>query len=85
MKSIIASAALKALSADFQFDTKLFIDGKIENGILKGNLIVVGSGDPTFKSEAFLKWYDALKKYKIQKKGFEALGVFLKIPPLRSG
>ncbi|MCX6112481.1 MAG: D-alanyl-D-alanine carboxypeptidase, partial [Proteobacteria bacterium] len=30
MKSIIAAGALKALSADFQFNTKLFIDGKIE-------------------------------------------------------
>jgi len=75
MKSIIASAALKALSSDFQFDTKLFIDGKIENGILNGNLIVVGSGDPTFKSEAFIKWYDALKKYKIQKITGDVIGI----------
>ena len=75
MKSIIASAALKALSADFQFDTKLFIDGKIVNGVLKGNLIVVGSGDPTFKSEAFLNWYEALKKYKIERITGDVIGI----------
>jgi D-alanyl-D-alanine carboxypeptidase/D-alanyl-D-alanine-endopeptidase (penicillin-binding protein 4) len=42
---------------------------------LKGNLIVVGSGDPTFKSEAFLNWYEALKKYKIQKITGDVIGI----------
>lgn len=75
MKSIIAAGALKALSADFQFDTKLFMDGKVDKGVLKGNLIIVGSGDPTFKTDAFLKWYEALRKYKIQKITGNIIGV----------
>ena len=67
MKIVIASAALKALSTEFRFETKLFIDGVINKGVLKGNLVVVGSGDPTFRTENLGEWYAVLKSHGIRK------------------
>lgn len=49
-KVIVSTAALEILGEDFQYQTRLAYDGSILNGVLKGNLYVVGSGDPTFGS-----------------------------------
>jgi len=42
--------ALDALGADHRFETRLFADGRIDGGVLYGNLHLVGSGDPTLKT-----------------------------------
>lgn len=75
MKVVIAAAALKALNAEYQFETKLFIDGKVTNGTLKGNLVVVGSGDPTFTMAHFAKWVEDLRRYKIKRITGDIIGV----------
>lgn len=75
MKVVIASAALKALSPEFRFETKLFTDGPISKGVLKGNLIVVGSGDPTFRTENLSAWYETLKKHGIKKITGNIIGI----------
>ena len=36
---------------DFSFKTTLAYDGHVENGILKGNLHIIGGGDPTLASK----------------------------------
>jgi D-alanyl-D-alanine carboxypeptidase/D-alanyl-D-alanine-endopeptidase (penicillin-binding protein 4) len=46
LKMITSAVALYELGVDYQFVTKLFADGKVENKILKGNLYLQGSGDP---------------------------------------
>ena len=51
MKLISTGAALHALGADWQFETSLGHDGEIEDGILKGNLYIIGGGDPTLGSK----------------------------------
>jgi len=38
--------ALSQLGAGFQFETKVYFSGKVENSIAKGKLYLVGSGDP---------------------------------------
>lgn len=50
MKIIITSAALEMLGEEYVFPTALEYDGKIVNGVLKGNLYIRGSGDPTLGS-----------------------------------
>lgn len=45
-KVVTTLTALSLLGSDYTFETLLQYDGKIENGILKGNLYVKGSGDP---------------------------------------
>lgn len=63
------AAALDILGPDFRFETRLETDGVIEDGVLKGNLIVVGSGDPVIGGRFtdgditayFRSWADSLK------------------------
>ena len=64
-----SAAALLRLGPDFRYQTSIYTTGTIENGILKGDLIVVASGDPTFSSRfcenttdcfIFQAWADSL-------------------------
>jgi len=45
-KILTSLFALETLGGDFQFETEIGYEGKIENGVLTGNLILRGSGDP---------------------------------------
>lgn len=69
MKLFTTSSALALLGPDYRYQTSLYLDGKIENGVLNGNLIVKGSGDPTISGRhydgnrlaVFQEWADSLK------------------------
>ncbi len=50
MKLLTSAAAINTLKHNYQFKTKLFTDGKIINGVLHGNLYIVGSGDPLLET-----------------------------------
>jgi len=47
MKIITSSVALTQLGADFRYKTTFATHGSISNGILNGDLVVTGRGDPT--------------------------------------
>ena len=47
MKVVTTAAAAERLGWDFTFRTTVVAAGPIEAGVLKGDLVVVGSGDPT--------------------------------------
>ncbi len=47
MKTITSTTALETLGGNFRFETKVYIQGKVEGDTLRGNIVVVGSGDPT--------------------------------------
>ncbi len=49
-KVITASAAFGLLGHNFTYKTSLAYNGKIEDGVLKGDIIIKGSGDPTLGS-----------------------------------
>jgi len=54
LKVLTTAGALHLLGADFRYATKLMYSGTLSaNGILNGNLIILGSGDPTLQSEKF--------------------------------
>ncbi|HSM37039.1 MAG TPA: D-alanyl-D-alanine carboxypeptidase/D-alanyl-D-alanine-endopeptidase [Longimicrobiales bacterium] len=53
LKLFTTAAALQALGADFRYGTYLLADGALEAGALEGDLILYGTGDPTF-SDRFL-------------------------------
>jgi serine-type D-Ala-D-Ala carboxypeptidase/endopeptidase (penicillin-binding protein 4) len=71
-KLVTTATAIEQLGPDFRFETKLFIQGPVENGVLKGNLIIKGGGDPTLGSSHFnnteskrsflSEWADQIKK-----------------------
>jgi D-alanyl-D-alanine carboxypeptidase/D-alanyl-D-alanine-endopeptidase (penicillin-binding protein 4) len=49
-KIVTSAAALELLGKNFKYQTGFYIDGTVKNKTLNGNLIVVGSGDPTIGS-----------------------------------
>ena len=69
MKLFTSAAALILLGADYQYETNLYTDGKIKKGVLHGNVIVQGSGDPSISgrfydgnvNKVFENWADTLK------------------------
>lgn len=68
MKLYTSASALLSLSPDFIYETKLVTDGVIVQGVLKGNLIIIASGDPTISgyfnnnnpTQVFENWADIL-------------------------
>jgi D-alanyl-D-alanine carboxypeptidase/D-alanyl-D-alanine-endopeptidase (penicillin-binding protein 4) len=50
MKLFSTAAALYYLGPDFRFSTYALADGPIENGVLQGDLILYGTGDPAISS-----------------------------------
>lgn len=74
MKVITSITALDLLGPDYTYETKLTYTGEIDStGVLHGDIIVVGSGDPTLGSERYTdtKAETILNKwvYKIQNAG----------------
>ena len=49
-KVIIASTAFELLGHNYSYKTSLAYTGTIENGVLNGDIIIKGSGDPTLGS-----------------------------------
>ncbi|MDU6926105.1 serine-type D-Ala-D-Ala carboxypeptidase [Franconibacter helveticus 513] len=66
-KVITALAALLQLGPDYRFTTSLESRGKIEDGVLKGDLIARFDGDPTFKRQDLRNMVAALKRAGVQK------------------
>ena len=63
LKIVTLAAAVEQLGWDFTFDTRLIATGPIKDGVLNGDLIVQGSGDPTIDNEnnLFTDWAKKLK------------------------
>ncbi len=50
MKTVVSSAALGLMGPHFRFETPVYLDGEIDGGVFKGNIIIRGMGDPTLGS-----------------------------------
>ena len=69
MKLFTSASAAVALGPDYRYTTRLVSNGKISDSVLTGDLIIVGSGDPTISgrynegkvTETFEQWADSLK------------------------
>ena len=46
IKLVTTYAALDALGPDFRWQTRVIMDGRINDGLLEGNMVVRGGGDP---------------------------------------
>ncbi len=75
VKVITAGTALHSLGADYRFHTDLAYSGKIVNGVLQGDLYIIGGGDPTTASkypcatpmeQLFAQWKQILDNAGIQ-------------------
>lgn len=70
LKLYTTAAALEYLGPNLRFETALFITGSLEKGVLRGNIVIVGSGDPSISGRyiddtpttAILnRWVDAVR------------------------
>ena len=50
MKTVVSSAALGLLGPHFRFETPVYLDGVVQDGCFKGNVVIRGTGDPTLGS-----------------------------------
>lgn len=71
MKLLTTATALEVFGSDYQFTTILEYSGKIEKGVLYGDLYIRGGGDPMLgcldDGQAFLEtWVNAIKAAGIQ-------------------
>lgn len=66
-KLFTAVAALSFLKPSYRFMTQLFMDGKIKNGTLQGNLTVKFSGDPELKLKDLRELFHQLHRYGLNK------------------
>jgi serine-type D-Ala-D-Ala carboxypeptidase/endopeptidase (penicillin-binding protein 4) len=68
LKLFTTAAGLLELGSDFRYETPVYHSGEIDGSILRGDLIVQGSGDPTMSGRfysndmyaVFNKWADSL-------------------------
>lgn len=47
VKLLTSAAAMELLGPDFRYTTYLLADGEVEGGVLRGDLVLLGTGDPT--------------------------------------
>jgi serine-type D-Ala-D-Ala carboxypeptidase/endopeptidase (penicillin-binding protein 4) len=66
MKLVTTYAAMDLLGPDFTWNTRFYTDGKIENGVLRGNLYVQGGGDPKLVLERIQEAFIALQNKGVQ-------------------
>src|SRR5476649_1021026 len=68
MKVVTLAAAAEKLGWDYRYDTGLFSLGSVEGGLLQGDLLVQGNGDPSLVAadgmadRVFADWADRLKE-----------------------
>jgi len=67
MKIVTLAVAAERLGWDYTFETRLIAHGTVHDGVLDGDLVVVGTGDPSFDdwdgaaTRVFHAWSDQLK------------------------
>jgi serine-type D-Ala-D-Ala carboxypeptidase/endopeptidase (penicillin-binding protein 4) len=65
MKLASVAAASEAVGWDFAFETRLLATGPIVDGVLQGDLVIAGTGDPSILGRAgddsLSSWIDALR------------------------
>ncbi|MDP2102386.1 MAG: D-alanyl-D-alanine carboxypeptidase/D-alanyl-D-alanine-endopeptidase [Methylotenera sp.] len=53
MKLVTTNAALELLTPTYRWKTEVYKNGSVTNGVLDGDLIIKGYGDPSFKAQEF--------------------------------
>jgi len=61
-KTLTTATALEILGPDFHFTTELKSTAPIQEGVIKGDLVIVGGGDPMLKLDDLKAWAADLKQ-----------------------
>lgn len=77
LKIMTTAAAVDLLGEDYRYNTKVMHTGSIDNGVLNGDLVIIGSGDPSLGAwhpdknhnaqKVFDGWITALRTKGIQR------------------
>lgn len=62
LKTLTTATALEILGPDFHFTTELKSTAPLQNGVISGDLLIVGGGDPMLKLEDLKTWAADLKQ-----------------------
>ncbi len=62
IKLLTTIAALGTLGPAYQWKTEAYLDGELDNGVLQGNLVFKGYGDPKLTIEQFWLWLRELRQ-----------------------
>ncbi len=62
MKLLTTFASLETLGPAYRWNTEAYINGKLENGVLEGDLVFKGYGDPKLTVEQFWMWLRELRQ-----------------------
>ena len=62
MKLLTTFVALETLGPAYRWKTEAYLDGVLENGVLRGNLVFKGYGDPKLTIEQFWLWLRELRQ-----------------------
>jgi len=66
MKLVTTNAALDLLTPSYRWKTEVYKDGSVTNGVLNGNLMIKGYGDPSFKAQEFWRMLMSLQQVGIK-------------------
>jgi len=61
MKLLTTSAALELLGPAYTWKTEAYLDGTLANGVLNGNLVIKGYGNPKMNAEHLWLWLHELR------------------------
>ena len=67
LKILTTAVALETLGPNYRFPTRLYTDGTLEDGVLRGNLYIKGYGDPKFVTEQMWLLVNELKNLPVHK------------------
>lgn len=62
LKTLTTATALEVLGPEFRFETRLGVSAPDEKGISKGDLILIGGGDPMLSIADYQSWIEGLIK-----------------------
>ncbi len=62
MKLLTTIASLETLGPAYRWKTEAYLDGKLENGVLQGDLVFKGYGDPKLTVEEFWMWLHDIRQ-----------------------
>src|SRR4051812_18282198 len=66
IKTLTTFVALDMLGPTFTWKTRAFVDGSVKNGVLNGNLIIVGGGDPYMTAERWWRFVTEIRQQGIK-------------------
>ena len=67
LKVVTLAAAAERLGWDHAYETRIVADGNVDGGTLDGNLVIVGSGDPSLDRPVLDSWAAQIKMLGVTK------------------